>query len=72
MRDFGLRCRSQHPSRRPEYERPKLAALRMLGRMTTAGVLRRVAWNFVLIADQEKDQNQGQQLAPVDLPEPRI
>jgi hypothetical protein len=41
--------------------------------MVRAGVLRRVARNFVLIADQEeKDQKQGQQLAPVDLPEPHV
>jgi hypothetical protein len=58
---------------RDHRERAKLDVFRLVGEMARAGALRRVARNFVLIADQEeKDQRQGQQLAPVDLPEPRV
>jgi hypothetical protein len=58
---------------RDHRDRAKLDVFRLVGEMVRAGVLRRVARNFVLIADQEeKDQKQGQQLAPVDLPEPHV
>ena len=61
-----------HLTRR-ERERTKLAAFRMLGRMIRTKALRRVARNFVLIADQEgRERSQVHQLVPVELPEPRV
>lgn len=61
-----------HLTRR-DRDRAKLSAFRMIGRMVRAGVLRRVARHYVLIAPQkEEPQAPARRLDPIELPEPRL